>query len=154
MAAEVNLNAGDGKTAMITLAPLCTMTLLLSKAVDAGKTPSGQRMAVTITSAAVSGRLNGGLAGAAGSDWFTVTPGGLILPDVRLTMQTGDGAVVLIRYTGRLLLVPGQESVAFIAPVFETGDPRYEWLNSVQAAGKGIMSADLSRIDYEVYELQ
>jgi len=71
-------------------------------------------------------------------DWFTVAPGGLILPDV----------------AGRLLFVPGRESVAFIAPVFETGDPRYQWLNAVQAVGKGIMSADLSRIDYDVYELQ
>jgi hypothetical protein len=32
-------------------------------------------------------------------------------------------------------------------------DP-HQWLNAVQAAGKGIMSADLSRIDYELYELQ
>lgn len=139
---------------MITLVPLCTMNLMLGKAVDAGSTSAGQRMAAEITSAAVSGRLNGGLAGAGSSDWFTVAPGGLILPDVRLAIQTADGAVVLIRYGGRLLFVPGQESVAFIAPVFETGDPRYQWLNPVQAAGKGIMSADLSRIDYEVYELR
>src|ERR1700734_3574144 len=139
---------------MITLVPLCTMTLMLGKAVDAGNTAAGQRMAADITSATVSGRLNGGLAGTASSDWLTVTPGGLILPDVRLAIQTGDGAVVLIRYAGRLLFAPGRESVAFIAPVFETGDPRYQWLNLVQAVGKGIMSADLSRIDYEVYELQ
>ena len=139
---------------MITLVPLCTMTLMIGKAVDAGNTPAGQHMAAAITSAAVSGRLNGGAEGAVGSDWFTVTPGGLILPDVRLAIETGDGAVVLIRYAGRLLFVPGQESVAFIAPVFETGDPRYHSLNPIQAVGKGIMSADLSRIDYEVYELQ
>jgi hypothetical protein len=139
---------------MITLIPLCNMTLGLGKAVDAGSTPAGQRMAAEITSAAVSGRLNGGLAQAGSSDWFTVAPDGLILPDVRLAIQTDDGAVVLIRYTGRLLFVPGQESVAFIAPVFETGDPRYQWLNPIQAAGKGIMSADLSRIDYEVHELR
>src|ERR1700689_3222952 len=139
---------------MITLVPLCTMTLRLGKAVNAGNPPAGRRMAAEITSAKVSGRLNGAVAGAASSDWFTVSPGGLILPDVRLAIQTGDGAVVLIQYTGRLLFVPGQESVAFIAPVFETGDPRYQWLNPVQAVGKGIMSADLSRIDYEVYELQ
>jgi hypothetical protein len=63
-----------------------------------------------------------------------------------LAIQTGDGAVVLIRYGGRMLFVPGQESVAFITPVFETGDPRYQWLNPVQGAGKGIMSADLSRL--------
>jgi Protein of unknown function (DUF3237) len=111
---------------MITLVPLCIMTLMLGQAVDAGNTPAGQRMAAEITSATVSGRLDGGLAGGASSDWFTVTPGGLILPDVRLAIHTGDGAVVLIRYTGRLLFVPGQESVAFIAPVFETGDPRYQ----------------------------
>jgi hypothetical protein len=139
---------------MITLVPLCTMTLMLGKAVDAGNTAAGQRMAVEITSATLSGRLNGGLAGAGSSDWFTVGPGGLILPDVRLAIQTDDGAVVLIRYAGRLLYVPGRESVAFTGPVFETGDPRYQWLNAVQAVGKGIMSADLSRIDYELYELQ
>jgi len=139
---------------MITLVPLCAMTLLLGQAVDAGNTAAGQRMAAEITSATVSGRLNGGLAGAGSSDWFTVASGGLVLPDVRLAIQTDDGAVVLIRYAGRLLFVPGRESVAFIAPVFETGDPRYQWLNAVQAVGKGIMSADLSRIDYDVHELQ
>jgi hypothetical protein len=139
---------------MIELIPLCTMTLMLGKAVDAGNTAAGQRMAAEITSATVSGRLNGGLAGAGSSDWFTVAPGGLILPDARLAIQADDGAVVLIRYAGRLLFVPGRESVAFIAPVFETGDPRYHWLNAVQAVGKGIMSADLSRIDYELYELR
>ena len=139
---------------MISLVPLCTMTLMLGEAVDAGNTPAGHRMTAEITSATVSGRMNGGLARGASADWFTLTPGGLILPDVRLAIQTGDGAVVLIRYTGRLLFAPGQESVAFIAPVFETGDARYQWLNRIQAVGKGIMPADLSRIDYEVYELQ
>jgi hypothetical protein len=31
---------------------------------------------------------------------------------------------------------------------------KVQWLNLVQAVGKGIMSADLSRIDYEFYELR
>jgi Protein of unknown function (DUF3237) len=62
--------------------------------------------------------------------------------------------VVLVRYSGRLRFVPGQESVAFIAPVFETGDPRYQWLNDIQAVGKGALSADLSQIDYEICELR
>ena len=58
-------------------------------------------MAVDITSATVSGRLNGALAAAASSDWLTVTPGGLIFRDVRLAIQTGDDAVVLIRLPPR-----------------------------------------------------
>jgi hypothetical protein len=139
---------------MITLVPLCTMALMLSKPVDAGNTPTRHRMIAEITSAAVSGRLSGSLAGGGSADWFTMSAGGLMLPDVRLAIQTTDHTVVLIRYSGRLRFVPGQESVGLIAPVFETGDPRYQWLNDIQAAGKGTLSADLSRIDYEIYELQ
>ncbi len=82
---------------MITLVPLCTMTLMLSKPVDAGKTPAGQRMVTEIASATVSGRLTGSLAGGGSADWFTMTSGGLMLPDVRLAIKTGDDAVVLIR---------------------------------------------------------
>jgi hypothetical protein len=88
------------------------------------------------------------------ADWLTLTPGGLILPDVKLAIKSHDGAIVLIQYAGRMRFVPGEESVAIVAPVFETGDQRYEWLNSVQAAAKGVMSADLSRMEYEVFELQ
>ena len=139
---------------MITLVPLCSMTLMLGQAVDAGNTPAGRRLAVEITNAAVSGRLKASAAGAASSDWLIMASDGLVLPDVRLAIRTDDGAVVLIRYSGRLRFVPGEESVGFVAPVFETSDPRYQWLNSVQAVGKGVMSADFSRIDYEVYELQ
>jgi hypothetical protein len=73
------------------------------------------------------------------------------MPDAYL--QTDDGALVLIRYFGRIRLVPGQQSFAFVAPVFETGDARYEWLNEVQAVGKGIMAADRTHLDYEFYEV-
>jgi hypothetical protein len=54
---------------------------------------------------------------------------------------------------GRMRFARGQESVAFIAAVFETGDPRYQWINSIQAAGKGILSPDLRTVEYELFEL-
>lgn len=139
---------------MITPVPLCTMTLMLGRAVDAGNTPGGQRMVAEITSAAVSGRLSGSVAGGGSADWFTMTAGGLILPDVRLAIQTDDRAVVLMRYSGRLRFVPRQESVCIHRPGVETGDSRYQWLNDIQAVGKGALSADLSQVDYEIYELQ
>ena len=107
---------------MITLVPLCTMTLILGKAVDAGNTAAGQRMAAEITSATRVGRLNGGLAGTASSEWLTVTSGGLILPDVRLAIQTGDGAVVLIRTPGGCFR-PGRESVASSPRYLRPGIP-------------------------------
>ncbi len=72
---------------------------------------------------------------------------------ITLAIQTHDEAIVLVRYSGRMRFARGQESVAFIAAVFETGDPRYQWINSVQAAGKGILSADLRTVEYELFEL-
>jgi hypothetical protein len=111
-------------------------------------------MAAEIVTATVSGRLAGRLAEGGSADWFTMTADRLTVPDVRLAIRTGDDAIVFVRYGGRLRFTPGQESVVLIAPVFETGDSRYQWLNEIQAAGKGIMSADLSRVDYEIYELK
>ena len=35
------------------------------------------------------------------ADWLTMTSGGLMLPDVRLAIKTGDGAVVLSRRAPR-----------------------------------------------------
>lgn len=46
--------------------------------------------------------------------------------------------LVLMRYSGQIRFTHGQESIVMIAPVFETGDPRYSWLNEIQAVGKGI----------------
>jgi Protein of unknown function (DUF3237) len=138
---------------MITLVPLCTMTLTLASAASAGTAPVGRRMITEITGATLSGRLTGTLAAGGNADWFTMTAGGLVLPDVRLAIRTDDRAVVLVRYSGRLRFMPGQQSVAFIAPVFETGDAEYLWLNEIQAVGKGALSADLSTAEYEIYEL-
>ena len=139
---------------MIALNPLCTMTVRLKDPLDAGNTPTGQRVIVEIASASLSGRLSGTLAGGGSADWLTMVRGGLGLPDVRIAIRTDDGAIVLMSYTGRMRFMPGQESIVMIAPVFETGDPRYSWLNEIQAVGKGIMSADLTTLDYEICELQ
>jgi hypothetical protein len=130
------------------------MTLRLGKPLDVGSAPAGRRMIAEIASAELSGRLTGRLAGTSSADWFTMTAGGLGLPDVRLSIETHDGALVFARYFGRVRLVPGQASVAIVAPVFETGDSRYDWLNDIQAAAKGVFTADRTRLDYEIYELR
>ena len=35
------------------------------------------------------------------ADWFTITADGLMLPDVRLAIQTHDEAIILVQYSGR-----------------------------------------------------
>jgi hypothetical protein len=139
---------------MIALNPLCTMTVTLKEPVDAGIAPTVRRVIAEIASVSLAGRLSGSLAGSSSADWLTLSNGGLGLPDVRLAIRTNDDAIILMSYSGRIKFQPGQPSLVMVAPVFETGDERYSWLNEVQAVGKGILSADLTTLDYEICELQ
>lgn len=55
-------------------------------------------------------------------------------------------------YGGRLDTAnPPAGMNAFAVPVFKTGDPRYSWLNGVQAAGNGrlVLNADGGQPGYD-----
>ena len=138
---------------MITLDPPFTMSVQVKRPLDAGAALTGRRMIGEVGSAEVSGRLSGHLAGTSSADWFMMTAAGTALADVRLAIETDDGAVILIRYRARFRLVPDQPAIVMIAPVFDTGDSRYSWLNEIQAVGKGLLSPDRTRLDYEIYQL-
>ena len=107
---------------MIALVPLCTMTLTLRDPVDAGNTPTGQCMIAEIASASLSGAPGRQSDRRQQRRLAHQNPGGLGLPGVRIAFRTNDDAVVLMRYPGRVRLVPGKASITLIAPVFETGD--------------------------------
>lgn len=142
---------------MIQLAPLGTMTLELSPTLAVGVGPQGDRSVGGIRSATIAGdRLNASLAGPAAADWL-VRAGAIGVIDARLTLRTSDDALIYMTYGGRLdLSNPSAGLFAYIAPVFETGDPRYAWLNAVQSIGKGrlTLGAKGGRLDYELCEIR
>jgi Protein of unknown function (DUF3237) len=140
----------------IELVPLCTLRLQLKPPIEVGAGPAGTRLIVEVVSAQVKGdRLRGEMLGAAAADWVIVGPGGTGTVDVRATLQTDDGAIIFVQYNGRLDTSQGLQfpMTACVAPLFETGDERYAWLNRIQAVGKGILYEDLS-LDYEWYEVR
>jgi hypothetical protein len=138
----------------IDLVPLCTIDIALrDPQIMVGQGPAGFRVVAEVESATVEGeRLRGTSTGSAGADWLTLVDG-LATIDVRMTIETHDGAVVFITYTGRsdFREGPGAHPI-YSAPRFETGDERYAWLNLVQAVGKGTI--DGSRVVYEVAEVR
>ena len=70
--------------------------------------------------------------------------------DVRIVLQTDDGATIYMSYFG--LVTPTEGGArARSAPLFETGDERYAWINDVQ--GVGIGEVDGTTVRYQVYEL-
>ena len=141
---------------MIELKPLFTATYELEPALSVGAGPLGDRTVGGIRSATISGdRIKATLAGPAAADWMVRT-GAIGAIDVRLTLRTQDNALVHMTYGGRIdLSTLPKGATAYVAPVFETGDERYAWLNAVQAVGKGqlIISADGAKLEYEFYEI-
>jgi hypothetical protein len=138
------------------LVPLCTLRIQLKPPIEVGTGPSGTRVIFEVASATCKGdRLNGEMEGVVTGDWLVVGPEGTGTLDVRATLRTDDGAVVLVQYNGRADVTNGMDPpiTAYVAPRFETGDERYAWLNRIQAVGKGILHEDLS-LDYEWYEVR
>jgi hypothetical protein len=138
----------------IELVPLCTATIILKDPMLLPNTPSGMRTIIEVATAQLEGdRLSGAMKGAAGADWATIGPDMTCTLDVRMTFETHDGALVLVCYSGRIDLSkgPGQSPV-YAAPLFETGDDRYAWLNRVQAVAKGKL--DGTTLRYEIAEVR
>lgn len=113
--------------------------------------PQGGRAIVAVPSGTFDGpKLKGTLAENSGGDWVTLRPDGTFKLDVRITLVTDDGATILMAYQGI-----GKRSengnVLRTAPLFETGDERYAWLNQVQAVGIG--SSGDGKVIYDVYAL-
>jgi hypothetical protein len=77
-------------------------------------------------------------------------PDGTETLDVRATVVTDDGALIHVRYSGRSARTP-ENPYNYVAPIFKTSDPRYAWLNTIQAVGKGLRVED--RVIYEFYEV-
>jgi Protein of unknown function (DUF3237) len=130
---------------------LMTLTLTVDFAgmLMIGKAPDGLRRIAPVTGGHFSGkRLNGIVLG--GSDWVINRADGVMVIDVRLTLQADVGPVIYLTYQGRFLappdamarfakgapLDPSDYSLA-ISAKFECGDDRFDWLNNVIAVGTG-----------------
>jgi hypothetical protein len=136
----------------IELIPLCEVDVTLDEPILVGEGPAGLRLIGEVLAARATGRLTGSMKGRAAADWLLVhgTVGAL---DVRVAIETDDGAVIFVQYNGRMDLSDGLGArPVYVAPRFETGDPRYAWLNTVQAVGKGRL--DGTKLHYEWYEVR
>ena len=117
--------------------------------------PFGTRVIVDVTGMRIEGeRLDARMKGSAAADWGSRAADGTVQLDVRATLETHDGALILIQYNGRVdFSDPAAPGPVSTTPRFETADPRYAWLNRLQAVMKG-GSDGRSLIAYRMYELR
>ena len=128
------------------LVPLCTATISLAKPIVVSPTLTiGE-----LTSVEYEGeRIRASMKGQAAADWIRIGADGVGTLDVKLAVETDDGATVYAEYSGRMHF---DTMTIYAAPLFHTGDERYAWLNRVQGVAKGSFP-ERGKLVYEIYEL-
>ncbi len=145
---------------------LCTFTGRVGTPRDFGPTPRGgtRRFWPVVGGEFEGPRLRGEML-PDGGDWALYRADGTLEIDARITWRTHDGAFVHVRYGGvrraspevQARLARGEpvdpgEYYFRTAPVFETGDARYGWLNDILAVGVGERVAP-GTLRYAIFEI-
>ena len=114
-----------------------------------------------VTGPKVSGRLR-----PVGGDWLTVRTDGVVVLDVRATIETNDGALVYMTYGGIMDLgengyqdfsqgrPPASGTAIRTSPRFHTSHPNYLWLNRLHCVGVGQLFLERSEVAYDVYAVR
>ena len=137
------------------LVPLATARVGLKPMTFLPGTPQGTRTVAELSSFDIDGeRLKAHLHGVAAADWPVSSADGTIHTlDVRATLETDDGALLYVHYSGRID-ASKQPTTVYSTPLFDTGDERYDWLARIQVVGKGTFDDAMTRIEYELFELR
>jgi hypothetical protein len=129
---------------------LFTLRLRVSGMQAIGVTPIGDRRIGLVEGGTFQGERLRGTVLPGGADWIIARPDGVMALDVRLALQTEDGALIGLTYRG---LRHGPKDVMdrmargeavdpsryYFRTVgsFETAAPQYDWLNRLWAVGTG-----------------
>jgi len=84
-----------------------------------------------------------------GADWITQVAGHSSL-DVRITLETDDGALIYMTYTG--VVARGADGMYWrVRPIFHTTSEKYDWLNHIVAVGKNKQVP--GKVAYDVFRI-
>jgi hypothetical protein len=134
----------------VTSRPLMTLQVFVAPPERLGAVPHGIRVIAPITSGSFEGPRLRGKVRPGGTDWTLLRPDGVLELDLRLTLETDDGALIYLTSFGlrhgppEVLAALGRgESVDpskyyfRTAPRFETSASQYAFLNRLIAISSG-----------------
>jgi hypothetical protein len=134
--------------------PLMELRLATAPTQQLGAGPHGVRTTFPITGGDFAGERVRGVVVPGGADWVLRRPDGVLEVDLRITLETHDGALIHLTFQG--LRHDGPQAKAAVdrgalpdptsyyfrtLPRFETADPRYLFLNRLLAVGRGEIRA-------------
>jgi Protein of unknown function (DUF3237) len=129
--------------------------------------PMGQKLVVNCTGGTAHGpKINGTLIPPAG-DWLTPVSELLYRLDVRGTLKTDDGELILVEYGGVIStskeafdrfakgeVIAAKDMYFMTAPRFSTSSKKYDWLNHIQTVGKMVSVQGGKGVKYDIFTLR
>jgi hypothetical protein len=113
--------------------------LMTAAPYDVGSTPRGRLFIFPILGGSFEGDRLRGRVLAGGADWATATADGAFELDLRATLETDDGALIYLTFTG---VRNDTRQYLRTLPRFETAAPQYDFLNRLVAVGIGEIRPD------------
>jgi len=119
--------------------PLMRLRLTTAATQEIGPTPHGTLTIFPITGGTFEGEQLRGTVLDGGVDWVIAAADGTFELDLRVTLETDDGALIHMTFTG----VRDDANQYFrTLPRFETAAPKYAFLNRLLAVGIGELHAE------------
>jgi hypothetical protein len=105
-----------------------------TSATEIGSTPHGKLSIFPVTGGSFEGERLRGRVLAGGGDWVTAKADGTFELDLRVTLETDDGALIHMTFTG---VRDDANHYLRTLPRFETAAPKYAFLYRLLAVGIG-----------------
>jgi hypothetical protein len=123
--------------------PLMSVHLDTAATQNLGAGPHGTGVIFPITGGSFEGDRLRGKVLPGGADWTVKRSDAVVELDLRVTLQTDDGALIAMTFAG-VRDDGGQEGPYFrTLPRFETAAPKYAFLNRLLAVGRGEIRAEV-----------
>lgn len=140
---------------------IMSFTALIGEREFIGSVPDGIRTNFYLSGGEVTGPKLSGKLRPVGGDWMLLRRDGIATLDIRATIETSDGALIYLTYTGQTDLgeeayearlrgspLPSGGPIRTI-PRFNTSHPDYLWLNRLFCIGIG--QGGQGKVAYDVY---
>lgn len=117
--------------------PLMTLRLTTAPTQNLGAAPDGDRVTYPITGGSFEGDRLRGKVLSGGDDWTVKRADGVMELDLRITLQTDDGAAIYMTFAGIRDDAAAGAPYFRTTPRFETAVAKYAFLNGLLAVGRG-----------------
>lgn len=123
---------------------LLELLLDVDPQLDAGHVRIAPVTGGTFSGPGIEGTVHSG-----GADWITQVAGHSSL-DVRITLETDDGEMIYMSYTG--IVWSGEDGLYWrVRPIFQTASEKYDWLNHAVFIGKNKQVA--GKVAYDIFRI-